>query len=419
MRRRLILAAVLGAMLVAGTLPASAGIAQPTVVSQNPVDYTPNVLDGTVYAIAVVGNTVVVGGDFTTVANAAGTTHYARVNLFAYGLSTGAVTGFTADLDGTVNTLVAGPSGTVYVGGAFHHVDGVAERGVTQLNVSTGARVPAFTGYIGDGEVRSLEYWPPAAQLYVGGNFASVDGTARVALARLNGVSGALDPHFDMRLSSPTVGRTKVEDTALSPDGRTLIAIGAIQYSGTQNRAQVISVNVGGTTAALSSWYTNFYNVNCDSLFSTYVREVDFSPGGSYFVVVTTGRLSGPTLPCDTAARFNLAGGGLHNPVWVNHTGGNTLLSVCVTSYAVYVGGHEQWLDNPQGDKTAGPGAVSRPGIGAIDPNTGLALSWNPTRTRGVGVEALVVTTTGLLVGSDTTELGHEYHARLGMFPES
>jgi hypothetical protein len=50
-------------------------------------------------------------------------------------------------------------------------------------------------------------------------------------------------------------------------------------------------------------------------------------------------------------------------------------------------------LDNPEGRKTAGPGAVWRPGIGAIDP------------------------VTGKVVGSDTDQLGHEYHARLGVFP--
>ena len=167
----------------------------------------------------------------------------------------------------------------------------------------------------------------------------------------------------------------------------------------------------------MSGWYTNFYNVNCYSAFDTYVREVDFSPKGDYFVIVTTGRLTGNNLPCDTAARFNTAGTGAHNPVWVNATGGNSLFSVAVTGSAVYVGGHEQWLDNPKGNKTAGPGAVSRPGIGAIDPTTGKALAWNPTRDRGVGVEALVAMPTGLLVGSDTTQLGHAYHARLGMFP--
>ncbi len=60
---------------------------------------------------------------------------------------------------------------------------------------------------------------------------------------------------------------------------------------------------------------------------------------------------------------------------------------------------------------------MSRPGLAAIDPDTGLATNWNPTRTRGVGVKAFALTNRGLLVGSDTDELAHEYHGRLGMFP--
>lgn len=415
MRRRLIVAAVMATAAVIGIGPALASTAQAKVVSQVPVANTPNVMQGTVYAIAVVGTEVVVGGDFTTVQNAAGTATYNRTNIFAYSIQTGAVYNFTAQLDGTVNAIAVGPNHTIYVGGAFHNADGVAERGIVQLSLSTGLRVPGFNAKIGDGEVRSLEYYN--GKVYIGGNFASVNGSPRVALARVNATTGGLDANFNLGLTSPTAGRTKVEDTSISPDGKTLVAIGAIQHAGGQNRAQVVMINTTGAKATVSGWYTNFYNVNCDSVFSTYVREVDFSPKGDYFVIVTTGRLTGNNLPCDTAARFNTAGTGVHNPVWVNATGGNSLFSVAVTGAAVYVGGHEQWLNNPKGNKTAGPGAVSRPGIGAIDPNTGKALSWNPTRDRGVGVEALVPTSAGLLVGSDTTQLGHAYHARLGMFP--
>ena len=45
-------------------------------------------------------------------------------------------------------------------------------------------------------------------------------------------------------------------------------------------------------------------------------------------------------------------------PTWINWTGGDTLYSVAVTGPAVYVGGHQRWLDNPLGHDSAGPGAV-------------------------------------------------------------
>jgi hypothetical protein len=81
------------------------------------------------------------------------------------------------------------------------------------------------------------------------------------------------------------------------------------------------------------------------------------------------------------------------------------------------VGGHQRWQDNPLGADTAGRGAVAREGIAAIHPVTGKALAWNPGRQRGIGVKAFLAHKGGLLVGSDTTRLGREYHARIGMFP--
>src|SRR6266702_8585971 len=118
MRRKLILAAA--------TAPALADSAQPGVVSENPVDFTPQVQDGIVYALALVGRTVVVGGDFSTVADARETTYNRRRSLFAYDLTTGAISGFAPQVNGSVLALAAGPDNTVYVGGTFTTVNGTA-----------------------------------------------------------------------------------------------------------------------------------------------------------------------------------------------------------------------------------------------------------------------------------------------------
>ncbi|HYJ72617.1 MAG TPA: hypothetical protein VE265_09090, partial [Actinomycetota bacterium] len=73
--------------------------------------------------------------------------------------------------------------------------------------------------------------------------------------------------------------------------------------------------------------------------------------------------------------------------------------------------------DNAQGSNAPGPGAVSRPGIGAINPSTGLALAWNPTKERGVGGKDLYVTSQGLWVGSDTNRIGGETRRRIALLP--
>ena len=83
----------------------------------------------------------------------------------------------------------------------------------------------------------------------------------------------------------------------------------------------------------------------------------------------------------------------------------------------MYVQGHQRWLDNPRGRDSAGPGAVSRPGIGALDPRTGRALAWNPGKDRGVGGKDLLVTGRGLWVASDTTHIGRETHQRIALLP--
>jgi hypothetical protein len=416
MRRRLLAAAVIVSAAVACAHPAAADPAQPTVVSANPVDFTPHVLDGTVWTMAVVGDTVVVGGAFTRVADSSRRSTYARRNIFAFGLRDGAIRSFAPAVDGAVYALTPGAGGTVYAGGGFKTVNGAAQRGLARFTMN-GQRVGAFGASINWGDVRALT--ARGAYLYAAGTFSAVNGVNRAALTRLNANTGAVDGGFDARLTAPGLSRTRVEHFDISPDGRRLVAIGALLKSGGHDRTQLAVFDIAGPAAVLTDWYTDAYKPTCLNGFDTYLRQVKYSPDGSYFVVAATGRASAPDKLCDSAARFEAGGSGRHNPTWVQRTGGDSLYAVAVTGSAVYLGGHQRYFDNPYGtdSKGPGPGAVARPGIGAVSPSTGRALSWNPTRARGVGVRVFVALPQGLLVGSDTDELGHEYHGRVGMFP--
>ncbi|MCG5215134.1 hypothetical protein [Streptosporangium sp. KLBMP 9127] len=392
-------------------------VAHSKVVSADPVGHTPHVLDGIVNAIALVGRTVVVGGDFSQVRAARLGPTLDRDNLFAFDLVTGQILpDFAPGADGPVHALAPGADDTVYVGGAFASIDHGGSRALTRLRLADGAPAPGFAPRVAGGSVFTLAV--QNGKLYAGGDFNRVGRFPRLAIAALDPATGAADPGFTITPDEPRRGQYKVYALAASPTR--LAVLGSFGTLDDLPRGQLGLIDISRPAAKVAPWRTDAYATNCKDAFPTYVRGVDFSPAGDYFVVVTTGGRGGSRKLCDTAARFEtFSRGDTIKPTWVNHTGGDSLYSVAVTGAAVYVGGHQRWLDNPGGSDSAGPGAVARPGIGAIHPRTGKALSWNPTRDRGIGVKAFLPHRGGLLVGSDTTRLGREYHARVGMFPLS
>ncbi|MBB5075514.1 hypothetical protein [Nonomuraea endophytica] len=381
------------------------------VVSANPADTTPHVLDGIVNTIALVGGTVVVGGSFSEVADARRTTTFPRSNLFAFDLATGDVLAdFAPVVAGPVHALAAGADGTVYVGGDFPSVNRTRARALTRLSLSDGSTVRGFAPRVSGGAVTTLAR--RGAHLYTGGDFTS----PRTALARLDATTGAADPRFTIEPGLPRTPKVKVHALAASADR--LVIDGSFTTLDGEPRPQLGVIDISTPTPRVANWRTAAYEPQCQDVFPSYVRGLDLSPGGDYFVVVTTGGNGDTRRLCDSAARFETYTRSQRvRPTWVNYTGGDSLYSVAATGAAVYVGGHQRWMDNPRGRDSAGPGAAPREGIAALDPRTGKALGWNPGRERGIGVKAFLAYNRGLLVGSDTTRLGREYHARIGMFP--
>jgi hypothetical protein len=104
-------------------------------------------------------------------------------------------------------------------------------------------------------------------------------------------------------------------------------------------------------------------------------------------------------------------------PYWVNYTGGDTLHSVIDTGAAVYVQGHSRWLDNPYGADYAGPGAVVRPGGGAIHPVTGKALNWVPPMPQQKGGYQMYSNAQGVWFATDGKYFGGKYHLGVRMAP--
>ncbi len=61
------------------------------IVNTVPSTQTPEIRDGRVLTIVKIGTKVIVGGDFTQVANRNGGTSYTRNNIFAFDATTGNV----------------------------------------------------------------------------------------------------------------------------------------------------------------------------------------------------------------------------------------------------------------------------------------------------------------------------------------
>ncbi|MEH0843682.1 delta-60 repeat domain-containing protein [Micromonospora sp. CPCC 205711] len=423
------LVALTAPVLAAGLLaaPARAEGLQPvasTLTSANPADNIPHAQNGDTKAFAEIGNTVYVGGTFTSVKAATDASWTARNYLFAYDKTTGALkTGFTPAVDGAVHALAASPDGKLIVGGAFGTVNGVSRKNLVELDPATGATVAGWAGRSDGGLVRRTIV--VGGKLYIAGAFHWVNGTQHSLLARLDATTGAIDPTFQVDASVARDSTELVWGLAVAPDEKTLVAVGNFTQVNGQPRNQVVVVDLAGTPA-VADWSTQRYVAPCYNwTFPFYARDVDFSDDGSYFVIIADGG-RGDGAYCDAIARFETSTrGAAIDATWVNYTGTDSVTSVEVADNVVYVGGHFRWLNNANGNDSAGSGAINRFGLGALDPINGMPLNWNPTRSGapsgttawGAIMWELWRGSNGLLAGFDSDGLGNEYHGRMGLFP--
>jgi hypothetical protein len=404
--------------------PSQASLAQPVVVSATPSPNTPHAIDDAVVSnaavntFALVGSTMYAGGKFHNVQNPSRATTLVRDNLFSFDATTGAISDWAPNVDGEVwRTLYVAPY--LYVGGAFKNADGVASRLVRYRvdtptpQIDTDWIPQGITGLVDDLD-------------YVGGRLI-VAGAFKKRLVALNPDTGRDTGYINLDIAGTVkpngAGPTEVYRFAVSPDGTKLVAIGNFATVAGQARRRAFMADLGSTSASLAAWYYLPLANSCRATsLAAQLRDVDFSPTGTYFVIAATGYIPATTSGigrdiCDAAARFETSIANPNRPTWINYTGGDTLHSVAVTGAAVYVGGHQRWLDNPFGTNSAGPGAVSREGVGAIDPATGKALSWNPGKTRGVGTKVIYATPAGVWFGSDGRRFAGQIHDSIAFTP--
>lgn len=288
-----------------------------------------------VYALALSGSTLYVGGSFSSIG---GQPH---ANLAALDATTGAVLPWSCDVNGGVKTLAL-DGATLYVGGQFSALGGFARTNLGSVNASTGA-TSLWAPNPNSSSVNVVTV--NGSRVYVGGSFTVIAGMARNYLASFDAATGNLaswDPNVAVTGGGVVYG--------LAVSGSTAYFGGSFYSVGGQKRMHAAAVDA--TSGVLAAWRANA---------NYYVQFV--TTAGSQVLLAGFFQSIGGELR-NHLASFNATTGAVStwdpNPDAV-------IYSIAVDATNVYVGGDFNTI-----------GGQSRVRMAALSPATGLATSWNP-----------------------------------------
>ncbi len=153
-------------------------------------------IDGVVWSQTVVGNTVYVGGEFTTArpAGAApGVNTVPRANLLAYDVRTGVlIDSWAPTTNGEVLSSPPPPTGPGSTSAASSpHVNGQTRNRIVALNPTTGAIIQSFA-VVADASVRAIV--ATDTTVYLGGLSTSLNGATRSRAGAVSAADGSVLP---------------------------------------------------------------------------------------------------------------------------------------------------------------------------------------------------------------------------------
>jgi hypothetical protein len=412
------------AALVTGVAAmAAAGLAGPASasVTSRPASGTPQLYpNGTteqVRQLVQCGGTMYAVGKFTKIQQGASGPVYTRDNIVSFrATSPFTITSWAPNVNGKINTIAFNGTncGTAYIGGTFTSVDGTAARDFAAISTSTG-RVITGIAHSANGQVETIAYH--GGHLLTGGDFTAINGSsADPYFTSLSPSTGNNDGYLNLHISGhysyclgsrcTSANPTKVYNQQISHSGGLELVEGDFTSVGGLSRQQIFMLNLGSTSATVTPWTSSEFFQHCWFTESFYVRAASWSPGDSTVYIADTGfkpynwNGSFPfTGLCDVAAAFPATQGSVAHK-WINYTGCDSLYSTAADSTTAYFAGHERWSQNKNGCNFAGPGAISAPGFEGLSPSTGL-LTFNPTRSRGLGADDMLLTSAGLWIASD------------------
>lgn len=364
----LIMALVAAVALLTSALPARA---------DTPLLYGEHTwsVNGRVAAILPIGDRVYVGGYFTAVVDPSGNS-YPASNLAVYIPSQGGFdTSWAATTDGPVLSL-ADQRDTLYVGGDFDHVNGIARSNLAAVSADNGtlqswaARTNnVVNALLSDGDI------------YVGGNFTSLGDASGMYsigyLGRVAATTGAVETGWLPRPSA------QVRALAASADGSAIFAGGDFTVLAGRSSAGHLA-SVDAVTGALRWAASPYYGIN-KTRPPAYSLAVD---GNS--LLVGAGGAGG------TCASLNAASGAVN---WTLHTNGD-VQTVGAVAGVVYCGGHFDGATSFNG--------LPRSKLAAVDESSGTVLSFAPSINSALGVFASATDTVSgaVYIGGDFTKVG-------------
>ncbi|MBS2018280.1 MAG: protein kinase [Deltaproteobacteria bacterium] len=330
---------------------------------------TPCGADNDVDAVALVGDTLLVGGRFSAIGCPTGS---GAILDLAKGEAKAGVS--ASRIDGVVTAAIADPArpGGFYLGGEFSHAGGRATGALVRL-APDGSVDADFDPHV-DGKVEALAV--AGTSLYVAGRFKNAGGAEREGLAALDTTTGRALPAF-----ASFDGRGI---DALAVAAGKLYAGGYFDELGDVKRKNLAALDA--STGKILAWAPRVDGA---------VRRLVVG-GGKLFVVgrrLSTGFRTVNGQARSAVAAFDTATGAL-TPF--DPKADSAPDALVVKGDVVYVSGAFDHI-----------GGAARDGLAALDAKTGRALPFtSKSKVRGMFVDALAITDDALYLGGSFQSVG-------------
>ncbi|HEX6125136.1 MAG TPA: FG-GAP-like repeat-containing protein [Pyrinomonadaceae bacterium] len=196
--------------------------------------------NGFVYAVEELSSgKVLVGGAFKSI-NGHASSGVMRLNA-----DRSVDTSFVATIRGTVHRIAVQPDGKILIGGAFSAFGSSTARShVARLNADGSLDTTFDAGSGPDTFVRDIALQPDG-KLLIAGDFVSVNGSLRNAIARLN-TDGSVDSGFTSPVVPSLPTGSLASAVGLQPDGKIIVG-GVMHLGGDPQVRWVLRLNTDGT----------------------------------------------------------------------------------------------------------------------------------------------------------------------------